>query len=55
VPRVRTAVVAAVALALAVPLAWAATSSGRLPADQPAATPTAKAAAAVLFDDDDGS
>ena len=55
VPRVMTAVVAAVALALAVPLAWAATSSGRLPADQPAATPTAKAAAAVLFDDDDGS
>ena len=54
-PRVLTAVVAAVALALAVPLAWAATSSGRLPADQPAATPTAKAAAAVLFDDDDGS
>lgn len=55
VPRVLTALVAAVALALAVPLAWAATSSGRLPADQPAATPTAKAAAAILLDDDDGA
>jgi hypothetical protein len=54
-PRVLTAVVAAVTLALAVPLAWAATSSGRLPADQPAATPAAKAAAPMMFDDDDAS
>jgi hypothetical protein len=55
VPRVLTAVVAAVTLALAVPLAWAATTSGRLPADQPSATPAAKAAAAVLLDDDDAA
>ena len=54
-PRVLTAVVAAVALALAVPLGWAATTSGRLPADQPSATPAAKAAAAVLPDDDDAA
>jgi hypothetical protein len=52
VPRVLTAMVAAVTLALGVPLAWAATASGRLPADQPSATPAVKAAAAVLLDDD---
>jgi hypothetical protein len=55
VPRVLTAVVAAVTLALAVPIGWAATTSGRLPADQPAATPAAKAAAPALLDNDDAA
>jgi hypothetical protein len=53
-PRVVAALAATVTLALAAPLAWVATAPGRLPADQPAAT-TAKAVAALLGDDDDGS
>src|SRR3954468_17779309 len=53
VPRVLTAVVAAVTLALAVPIGWGGATSGRVPADQPTATPAAKAAAPALLDDDD--
>ncbi len=55
VPRVVAALAATVTLALAGPLAWAATAPGKLPADQPAAMTTAKAVAAHLGDDDDGS
>ena len=54
VPRVVAALAATVTLALATPLAWAATAPGKLPAEQPAAT-TAKAIAALVGDDDDGS
>ena len=53
VPRVVGALAAAVTLALAAPLAWAATAPGRLPADQPAATQTGKALPAPPADDDD--
>jgi hypothetical protein len=54
-PRVVTALVATVTLALAAPVAWAATAPGKLPADPPAATTTAKAAPAAPADDDDGA
>ena len=54
VPRAVGALAAAIALALAAPLAWAAAGPDRLPADQPAATPTGKAALALHADDDDG-
>jgi hypothetical protein len=54
VPRVIAALAVTVTLALAAPMAWVATAPGKLPADQPAAT-TAKALAALLGDDDDGS
>jgi hypothetical protein len=53
-PRVIGVLAATVALALAAPLAWAATGPERLPADQPSATPATKAALGVLADDDDG-
>jgi hypothetical protein len=53
--RVVVAFAATVTLALAAPLAWAATAPGKLPADQPAATQTAKALPAPQADDDDGS
>jgi hypothetical protein len=53
-PRAVGALAAAITLALAAPLAWAAAGPDRLPADQPAATPTGKAAFALLADDDDG-
>ena len=53
-PRSIGALVAAVTLALAAPLAWAATAPGRLPADQPVATAAAgKAFADALVADDD--
>jgi hypothetical protein len=56
VPRVVTALAATVTLALAAPLAWAATAPGKLPASPPAATATAKAAlAGPHADDDDGA
>jgi hypothetical protein len=54
VPRVVAALAATVTLALAAPLAWAATAPGKLPADQPAATTTAKAVPAPQADDDGG-
>jgi hypothetical protein len=54
VPRAVGALAVAITLALAAPLAWAATGPDRLPADQPAATPTGKAALALQADDDDG-
>jgi hypothetical protein len=53
-PRSVGALAATVILALAGPLAWAATAPGRLPADQPAATAAGKAfGGAVAADDDD--
>jgi hypothetical protein len=55
VPRVVAAFACTVTLALAAPLAWAATAPGKLPADQPTATQTAKAVPAPQADDDDGS
>jgi len=55
VPRVVVAFAATVTLALAAPLAWAATAPGKLSADQPVATQTAKALPAPQADDDDGS
>jgi hypothetical protein len=55
VPRVVAALAATVTLALAAPLAWAATAPGKLPADQPAATTSAKAGPAAQADDDDGA
>jgi hypothetical protein len=55
VPRSVGALIAAVTLALATPLAWAATAPGRLPADRPAATAAGKVIAPPLAaDDDDG-
>jgi hypothetical protein len=54
VPRAIGALAAAITLALAAPLAWAAAGPDRPPADQPAATPTGKAAVAPAADDDDG-
>jgi hypothetical protein len=54
VPRAVGALAAAIALALAAPLGWAAAGPDRLPADQPAATPAGKAALALDADDDDG-
>jgi hypothetical protein len=54
VPRALGALAVATTLALAAPLAWAAAGPNRLPADQPAATPTGKAALALPADDDDG-
>jgi hypothetical protein len=55
-PRAVGALAAAVALALATPLAWAAASPGKLPADRPSATASgSKAAGAELAAaDDDG-
>jgi len=55
VPRVIAALAVTVTLALAAPLAWAATAPGKLPADQPAATAAAKAAIGLLGDDDGAS
>jgi hypothetical protein len=52
-PRSVGALVAAVTLALAAPLAWAAAAPGKLPVDQPAATAVGKAVGAALADDDD--
>src|SRR3954469_19914433 len=52
-PRSVGAVVAAVTLALATPLAWAATAPGRLPADRPAATAAGKVVGGDLVADDD--
>jgi hypothetical protein len=55
VPRSFGALAAAVTLALATPLAWAATAPGKLPADRPAATAAGKAAGGEhAADDDDG-
>jgi hypothetical protein len=56
-PRSIGALAATVTLALAVPLAWAATAPGKLPVDQPAATAAGKAfpGAMAADDDDDGS
>lgn len=54
-PRAVGALAAAITLALAAPLAWAAAAPDRPPADQPAATPTGKAALALSADDDDGA
>jgi hypothetical protein len=54
VPRAVGALAAAITLALAAPLAWAAAGPDRVPADQPAATQTGKAAPAQPADDDDG-
>jgi hypothetical protein len=55
-PRAAGAFVAAVTLALATPLAWAAASPGKLPVDRPVATTAGKAAGGdVAADDDDGS
>jgi hypothetical protein len=55
-PRAIGACVAAVTLALATPLAWAAAAPGKLPADRPSATATGKASAGELAadEDDDG-
>jgi hypothetical protein len=55
-PRSMLALVAAVALALATPLTWAAAAPGRLPADRPAATAAGKVAGGELAvdEDDDG-
>jgi hypothetical protein len=53
-PRVFAAVAATVTLALAAPLAWAATAPGK-PFEQPAATTNAKAAPAQQADDHDGA
>jgi hypothetical protein len=53
VPRAFTALVAAVALALATPVAWAAAAPGKLPADRPVATAAGKAAAGELAAEDD--
>jgi hypothetical protein len=56
-PRAVGALAAAVTLALATPLAWAATAPGRLPADRPAATAAGKAIGddlAAADDDHDG-
>jgi hypothetical protein len=52
-PRSAGAVLATLTLALAAPLAWAATAPGKLPVDQPAATAAGKASAALAADDDD--
>ena len=54
VPRAVGALAAAITIALAAPLAWAAAAPNRPPADQPAATQTGKAALAPAADDDDG-
>ncbi len=54
VPRAVGALAAAITIALAAPLAWAAAAPSRPPADQPAATQTGKAALAPAADDDDG-
>jgi hypothetical protein len=54
-PRTIGALAAAVTLALATPLAWAAAAPNKLPADRPAATAAGKAAPdALAADDDDG-
>jgi hypothetical protein len=53
VPRALGALAAALTLAFAAPLAWAAAGPDRLPADQPAATAAGKAAL-PHGDDDDG-
>jgi hypothetical protein len=55
-PRAIGALAAAVTLALATPLAWAATAPGRLPANRPVATAAGKAIGGELAadDDDDG-
>jgi len=53
VPRAVGALAAALALAFAAPLAWAAAGPSRLPADQPAATAVGKASL-PYGDDDDG-
>jgi hypothetical protein len=54
-PRAVGALAAAVTLALATPLAWAAAAPGKPPADRPVATAAGKAVAAELApDDDDG-
>jgi hypothetical protein len=53
VPRALGALAAAVTLAFAAPLAWAAAAPNRLPADQPAATAASKASL-PHGDDDDG-
>ena len=52
-PRAVGALAAAVTLALATPLAWAAAAPGKPPADRPAATTAGKAVAAELAPDDD--
>jgi hypothetical protein len=52
-PRSVGALAATLTLALAAPLAWAATAPGKLPADQPTATAAGKASAALAADDDD--
>jgi hypothetical protein len=52
-PRAVGALAAAVTLALATPLAWAAAAPGKPPADRPVATAAGKAAAAELAPDDD--
>jgi hypothetical protein len=54
-PRVVGVLAATVVLAFAAPLSWAAAGPGRLPADQPAATPAGKAALGMHADDDDGN
>ena len=54
-PRALGAIAAAIVLALAAPAAWASASSGRPPADQPAATAAGKGAVpGPEADDDDG-
>jgi hypothetical protein len=53
-PRALGALAAAIALAFAAPLAWAAAGPNRPPADQPAATAVGKASLPHA-DDDDGS
>jgi hypothetical protein len=55
-PRAVGALAAAVTLALATPLAWAAVAPGKLPADRPTATPAGKLAGGDLAadEDDDG-
>ena len=55
VPRVVVAFAATVTLALAAPLAWAATAPGKLPAPQPAALTSGKAVLAAQADDDGAS
>jgi hypothetical protein len=52
-PRAITALAATITLALAAPLAWAATTPGKLPADQPTATAAGKASAEAHAADDD--
>ena len=55
-PRALGAVAAAIVIALAAPVAWASAASGRVPADQPAATAAAAKGATPgpEADDDDG-